>query len=147
MTSNHTPGPESSTTPHASSHDANTTVQALKDSVVAFSDAREWGRFHRPGELAKALSVEASELLQLFLWTDDRIPGARPEPDRSDLSDELADVAICLLNLAHRADIDLASAIAQKLARNAQKYPVDKVRGQARKYNEYDPEPGEGRQP
>ena len=112
-------------------------LQALQDAVVAFSDARDWGRFHRPGELAKALSVEAGELLQLFLWVDDSIPGGRAGPAPAALADEVADVAICLLNLCHRAGIDLTQAVEHKLARNAAKYPVEKVRGKARKYNEY----------
>lgn len=112
-------------------------VQALQDAVVAFADARDWGRFHRPGELAKALSVEAGELLQLFLWVDDRLPGGRSGPAPDALADEVADVAICLLNLCHRAGIDLTRAVEHKLARNAAKYPVEKVRGKARKYNEY----------
>ena len=119
--------------------DAATPLQVLKEEVIAFSEARDWSRFHAPRELALALSVEAGALLELFLWTDDRIPGSRPQPTGDALEDELADVAICLLNLCARTQVDLASAIARKLQKNAQKYPAAQVRGSAKRYHEYDP--------
>lgn len=120
--------------------DQTVSVAELTAQVVAFSDARDWARFHRPGELAKALSVEAGELLQLFLWVDPNTEGGRPEPSHHRLEEEVADVAMCLLNLCHRAGIDLSGAVARKLELNALKYPVAQVKGQARKYDEYGPE-------
>lgn len=117
--------------------DQTVSVAELTSKVVAFSDEREWARFHRPGELAKALSVEAGELLQLFLWVDPSTEGGRPEPSHTRLEEEVADVAVCLLNLCHRAGIDLSDAVLRKLELNALKYPVAQVKGQARKYDEY----------
>ncbi|MBX2799191.1 MAG: nucleotide pyrophosphohydrolase [Myxococcales bacterium] len=114
------------------------TLSQLTDEVRSFVSARDWGRFHSPRNLAMALSVEAAELLELFLWsTDDG-----PQPPRAErapkVADEAADVLMCLLNLCDRADIDLAAALRSKLARAEGKYPVERVRGKALKYDEYE---------
>ena len=118
------------------------TLSDLQARVAAFSEARDWARFHSPRNLAMALSVEAAELLELFLWsTDDG-----PQPPRASraprVEEEVADVLMCLLNLCERADIDLAAALDRKLEVAARKYPADRVRGRALKYDEY-PEWGE----
>lgn len=91
-----------------------------------------------------ALQVEAAELLELFLWTADGDP--QPSPARRDAAvDELADVLICLVNLADRMGVDLIPAALDKLRRAEQKYPADRVRGRADKYDEYPEWDGEGR--
>jgi NTP pyrophosphatase (non-canonical NTP hydrolase) len=84
-----------------------------------------------------ALSVEAAELLELYLWCAD--DGPQPlNPQRAPrVADEAADVLLCLLNFCDRATIDLAAARDDKLRRAALKYPIDRVRGQALKYDEY----------
>jgi NTP pyrophosphatase (non-canonical NTP hydrolase) len=104
----------------------------------AFSDERDWGRFHSPRNLAMALSVEANELLELYLWSAD--DGPQPlNPDRNPrVADEAADVLLCLLNFCDRAGVDLEAALESKLARAREKYPVEKVRGRALKYDEYE---------
>lgn len=114
------------------------TLAELQARVRAFADARDWGRYHSPRNLAMALSVEAAELLELYLWCADE--GPQPlEPSRAPkVADEAADVLICLLNFCDRAGIDLAAALEDKLARAEQKYPVDRVRGKALKYDEYE---------
>jgi dCTP diphosphatase len=115
---------------------SDTTLADLQARVRAFSDARDWGQFHSPRNLAMAVSVEASELLELYLWCADE--GPQPHnPDREPrVADEAADVLICLLNLADRTGIDLASAVIDKLSRAEDKYPVDKSKGLALKYDE-----------
>lgn len=114
------------------------TLKELQARVRAFADARDWGRFHSPRNLAMALSVEAAELLELYLWSADDGPQP-PQPGRVPrVEEEAADVLMCLLNLADRAGIDLAVALDRKLEAAARKYPVDRVKGQARKYDEYD---------
>ncbi len=118
--------------------DTRTVLQTLKDAARRFTLERDWDRFHTPKDLAMALAIEAGELLQLYLWVDERIPGARPEPRRADLEAEVADVALCLLHVCNTNDIDLARAIQRKLASIEAKYPVDKVKGSALKYSEYD---------
>ncbi|MCB9663337.1 MAG: nucleotide pyrophosphohydrolase [Alphaproteobacteria bacterium] len=120
------------------------TLRELQAKVRAFSDARDWARFHSPRNLAMALSVEAAELLELFLWSAD--DGPQPlNPERAPrVSEEAADVLLCLLNLAERAGIDLAAALEAKLEGAARKYPADRVRGKALKYDEYDEWEGDG---
>jgi NTP pyrophosphatase (non-canonical NTP hydrolase) len=114
------------------------TLKALQARVRAFADERDWGRYHSPRNLAMALSVEAAELLELFLWCADE--GPQPaEPSREPkVADEAADVLMCLLNLCDRAGIDLAAALDRKLIDAARKYPIDRVKGKSRKYHEYD---------
>lgn len=105
-------------------------MSQLAAHIAAFNQERDWGRFHTPRDLAMAVSVEAGELLELFLW--------KPEvlPERERLREELADVLICLVNLATKVDIDLMAAAADKLAKNAVKYPVERARGNAKKWSE-----------
>jgi NTP pyrophosphatase (non-canonical NTP hydrolase) len=116
--------------------DADTTLAQLRSRVAAFNEARDWGRYHSPRNLAMALSVEAGELLELFLWSADDGPQPPVESRRPKVGDEAADVAICLLNFCDRAGIDLAAAIEAKLAKNEAKYPVDKARGRLEKSDE-----------
>lgn len=112
-------------------------LDALRARVRAFADARDWGRYHSPRNLAMAVSVEAGELLELFLWTDDGGPQPANPVRAAQVADEAADVLICLLNLCDRAGIDLSAAVVDKLARAEAKYPADQVRGKALKYDEY----------
>lgn len=126
------------------------TLKELQAKVVAFAEARAWARFHNPRNLAMALSVEAAELLELYLWSAD--DGPQPlHPGRApQVADEAADVLICLLNFCHRAGIDLAVALDHKLQAAEAKYPVERVQGRAWKYDEYpewrgaDPSEGDG---
>lgn len=104
-------------------------ITTLQKEALAFRDARDWAQFHNAKDLAAGLSIEASELLECFLWKDAK--SADPEKVR----EELADVLVYALILAHEAKIDIASAIREKLAKNALKYPVDKARGRADKYD------------
>jgi dCTP diphosphatase len=107
-------------------------------ALRAFSDERDWDQFHTPKNLAMALSVEASELLEPFQWlTPDESRDVASDPRRSaQVADELADVLIYLVRLADVLGIDLDLAVATKLAANADKYPVDRSRGSAAKYTD-----------
>jgi len=116
---------------------ANDSLAVLQAEVRAFSDARDWERYHSPRNLAMALSVEANELLELYLWCADDGPQPMVARRVPRVADEAADVLMCLLNFCDRADIDLADALRSKLARAAEKYPVDRVKGRALKYDEY----------
>ena len=109
----------------------------LQARVRTFTEERDWAQFHSPRNLAMALSVEAGELLELFLWTEDAGPQPASAARTGQVADEAADVMICLLNLCDRAGIDLGQAVVSKLARAAEKYPAQLVRGSARKYDEY----------
>jgi len=118
--------------------DSTTTLAMLKATLGRFNAERGWGRFHTPQHLAMALSAESAELLELFLWRSEA-----DLPPRQRLSEEMADVLICLVNLAGRLDLDLMAAVADKIAKNAAKYPVSASFGNARKWDELLAEPNE----
>lgn len=96
---------------------------------MAFRDARDWKQFHNPKDLALALSIEAAELNELFLWKSPE------DADRDRVAEELADVFIYLLLLAHESGVDIPLAVTKKLRVNRKKYPVKKARGNAKKYS------------
>jgi NTP pyrophosphatase (non-canonical NTP hydrolase) len=113
-------------------------LTAVRDRLRSFADERDWDQFHAPKNLAMALIVEAAEVVEHFQWQDvAREPVLSPEK-RVAIGAELADVLFYLVRLADRLDIDLGTAAADKLAANAAKYPAHRVRGSARKYDEYD---------
>jgi NTP pyrophosphatase (non-canonical NTP hydrolase) len=112
-------------------------LEELKARVRAFVAERDWERFHSPKNLAMALSVEASELVELFQWLSEDESAALDDAQRRRVAAELADVLWFLVRLSDRLDIDLLEAAGQKLVENAKKYPAEKVRGQARKYTDY----------
>ncbi|RKZ94183.1 MAG: nucleotide pyrophosphohydrolase [Gammaproteobacteria bacterium] len=110
----------------------------LLAQLIAFRRDRDWEQFHNPKDIAIALSIEASELLEWFQWrTNDEISAQLVSDKRELLEDELADVAVYLTYLCHDLGIDINKAIAAKIDKNAAKYPIDKVKGSADKYDEY----------
>ncbi len=118
--------------------DEDTTLGQLKGRVQAFARERDWEQFHSPKNLSMALAAEAAELMEHYLWVD--APGSQArsaEPDRrARIEEELADVVIYALEFANVTGLDLSEAIRRKMARNAEKYPVEKARGRADKYDE-----------
>jgi len=102
----------------------------LTKEIVRFRDDRDWRQFHNSKDLALAISIEASELNELFLWKDAR--AARSHM----IADELADVLMFSLLLAHENGIDVEKAIRHKLRKNSKKYPIAKAKGSAKKYTE-----------
>ena len=113
-------------------------LRALQQRVAAFAAERDWEPFHSPKNLAMALSVEAAELVEEFQWLTEEQSRALDAERRERVRLELADVFIYLLRLADRLDVDLLRAADDKIALNERKYPADRVRGDARKYTEYD---------
>jgi len=120
------------------STDANTPVGVLRDRLRTFNADRDWAQYHSARNLAMALSVEAGELLELYLWSADDGPQPPVAARVPKVADEAADVFICLLNFCEAAGIDLTQATLDKLDRNARKYPVDKARGRLEKSTELD---------
>ena len=118
-------------------NDTTCTIQTIRDRLVAFNRERDWGQYHNPRNLAMALSVEAGELLELFLWSKDDGPQPAVDSRVQKVEEEAADVLICLLNLCHHSGIDLAKAVEEKIAKNEQKYPAHKVFGRMEKHDEY----------
>lgn len=113
-------------------------LAALRDALRRFADERDWDQFHAPKNLAIALSVEASELLEHFQWMPETASRALPAETLAEVRDELADVLIYLVRLADKLDVDLLAASADKIARNAERYPVDKARGRSDKSGRWD---------
>lgn len=95
--------------------------------MTAFVEAREWGQFHTPANLAKSISIEASELLECFQWSDDADPAR--------VREELADVVTYCILLAARLGVDLDEIVLDKLALTEQKYPVERAKGRSTKYD------------
>ncbi|MEA4883008.1 MAG: nucleotide pyrophosphohydrolase [Clostridia bacterium] len=108
----------------------------LLDQLITFRDERDWKQFHTPKNLASALVVEASELLSIFQWTPDSELGARCAEKREEIEHEVGDAYIYLLFLAHALGIDLNEVAEKKMALNAEHYPADRARGNAKKYTE-----------
>jgi NTP pyrophosphatase (non-canonical NTP hydrolase) len=113
-----------------------TDLQDLTKRLVAFRDARDWRQFHGLKNLIASIGVESGELLELVQWLDDpAAEAALADPGfRQRLGEECADVLLYLLLVCERANIDLGQAALAKIAANAEKYPIDKARGNARKY-------------
>ncbi len=114
------------------------TLDELTDRLIAFRDARDWRQFHSLKNLILSVGIEAAELAELTQWKeDDAVETAAADPAfRGRLAEEAADVLLYLLLIAERAGFDLAEAAAAKIAVNDRKYPVEKSRGNARKYTE-----------
>jgi NTP pyrophosphatase (non-canonical NTP hydrolase) len=118
--------------------DSKTTFASLKQKVEVFRNDRDWLKFHNPKDLSMALSIEASELEELFLWKGQSEVSLVSKDKRQlgRVKEEMADICIYLLSLASVLKIDLSDAIVEKLAKNAAKYPVEKARGSNKKYTE-----------
>jgi len=122
------------------------TLDSLKLKARAFRDARNWKQFHKPKDLAAALSIEAAELQELFLWKTHEECAAYlgTEVGQAKLREETADVMLFLLHLADVCDLDLAAAVEAKLALNEKKYPVAQSYNSHRKYTELKKDPNAG---
>ena len=107
-------------------------IQELIDLLVEFRDERDWGQFHDSKNLALALSIEAAELNELFLWKKD---ADAEEVDRERLKEELADVLAYALMLAERHQLDVGQIVKDKIIKNAGKYPVEQAKGSSDKYD------------
>ncbi len=105
-------------------------IKQITDALLRFRDERDWEQFHNPKDLALALSVEAGELLELFLWKKDN------QADRTKVKEELADVFAFAFLLADKYGFDVKEIVLDKINSNNKKYPVDKAKGNAKKYNE-----------
>jgi NTP pyrophosphatase (non-canonical NTP hydrolase) len=119
-------------------NDSNATVAALRQRVLAFVRERDWEQFHSPKNLSMALSAEAAELMEHFLWaTPEESRNVAADPARrAKIAEELADVVIYALEFANMTGLDVAACIEAKMAANALKYPVEKAKGRSAKYTE-----------
>lgn len=115
----------------------NNQIDKLKQLIQEFRDERDWQKFHNPKDLSQALSIEASELSEIFLWITQEDSYNIVEEKKEAVSDEMADVFAYLLALSNVTGIDLETALLNKLEKNKNKYPVDEVKGSSKKYTEY----------
>jgi NTP pyrophosphatase (non-canonical NTP hydrolase) len=107
-----------------------TDSQEIIKALLQFRNERDWEQFHNPKDLALAINIEAAELLELFLWKKSE------EADIEKIKEELADVLAYTFLLAEKYNLDIKEIVLEKIKKNAEKYPVDKAKGIATKYNE-----------
>ena len=108
-------------------NDASATIEDIRARLRSFRDARDWSQFHRPRDLALAISGEVGELAELFLWISDAEIEARLEDDeryRAKIADEVADILIYLMYLAERIGFDVAGAVEAKVRRTEERFPA-----------------------
>ena len=105
-------------------------LEELRNEIVKFTRDRDWDQFHNGKDLALALSIEAAELNEAFLWKEAK------DVNIDKVKEELADVFNYAILIADKYDLDIKQIVLEKLRRNAEKYPVDKAYGSAKKYNE-----------
>ena len=96
--------------------------------ILKFSEDRDWDQFHSPANLAKSISIEANELLECFQWSDDNY-------DINEVREELADVMVYCVDMLDKLGLDADEIINSKMDKNEAKYPVEKARGSAKKYD------------
>ncbi|MGB8517956.1 MAG: nucleotide pyrophosphohydrolase [Gallionella sp.] len=105
-------------------------IQEITVALLKFRDERDWAQFHNAKDLALALNIESSELLETFLWK------SADQAELEKVREELADVFAYALLLADRYGFDVKQIVLEKIAKNALKYPLEKAKGTAKKYNE-----------
>jgi NTP pyrophosphatase (non-canonical NTP hydrolase) len=105
-------------------------IKIVTDALLKFRDERDWAQFHNPKDLALALNIEASELLEAFLWKSSE------EANLNQVKEELADIFAFAFLLADKYGFDVRQIVTEKIAKNALKYPVEKSKGVAKKYTE-----------
>lgn len=119
-------------------NDADTCLQEIKDRALAFTEARDWEQFHSPKNLSMAISAEAAELMEHFLWQspEQSREDARSDKLKAKVEEELADIFLFAIQFANMTGIDISAAIEAKMRRNGEKYPVHKAKGRSDKYTD-----------
>jgi len=112
-------------------------VEALRERLAEFASVRDWDQFHSPKNLSMALIAEVAELIEHFQWLSEEDSQQLNEDKRAEVAMELADIFIFLVRIADKLDVDLVSSAWKKIAINEARYPVDKVKGSARRASEY----------
>ncbi len=110
-----------------------TEMKDIIKKLIEFRNERDWEQFHNPKDLAIALSIEASELTELFLWKNQQ---EVEEVDKEKVKEELADVLAYALLLLEKYDLDIDEIISEKIKKNSLKYPIEKSKGKATKYRD-----------
>ena len=111
-------------------------ILELQKKIIKFRDQRDWKQFHKPKDLASDLSLEASEVLEHFLWKNEEEQEEHIKKHKKEVAEEMADVFVNILIMAHDFKIDIKKAVEAKLRKNKKKYPVSKAKGRHTKYTE-----------
>ena len=119
--------------------DNNVTFTQMKETIKEFVKERDWNQFHSPKNLSMSISIEASELMEHFQWltTIQSWEVGEDEEMMQEIRDELSDILCYCFNMANVLDIDISSAMETKIQKNKEKYPIDKAKGLATKYNAF----------
>ena len=113
-------------------------ITKIQNQLQKFASERDWEQFHTPKNLSMALSVEASELVEIFQWLSPEESSHPDQKQTQSIQSEVADIAMYLIRICQILEIDLESAIQEKIIQNENKYPVELSKGNARKYNQRD---------
>lgn len=108
-------------------------IKQITEALIKFRNERDWEQFHTTKNLAIAISIEAAELNEIFLWKDVK---ESEECDKEKIKEELADVFAYAFLLAEKHNLNVKQIVLDKIKRNGEKYPIDKAKGSAKKYNE-----------
>lgn len=112
-------------------------IKDLTKRIIAFRDAREWKQFHNPKDVALSLVLEAAEVMEHFQWKSKEEMEKYIVTNKSSIGEELADVLYWVLLMSADLNIDILNALGKKIKKNEEKYPVEKARGNAKKYTEF----------
>jgi len=110
-------------------------IDKIKKIINKFAKDRNWDQFHTPKNLSMALSVEASELVEIFQWLNDEESKTLDEKNLQSVREEIADILIYLIRISHKLDIDLQESVLEKIKINEIKYPIELAKDNAIKYN------------
>jgi NTP pyrophosphatase (non-canonical NTP hydrolase) len=117
--------------------DSKDTLEQLKIAMRQFAEERDWDQFHSPKNLTMALAGETAELLDCFRWVTEEASYQLDDKSAQAAKEELADVLLFTVRLADKLNVDLFAAAQEKMLKNADNYPVEQVKGKAKKYTEY----------
>ena len=107
-------------------------IEEITKAIVEFRNERDWEKFHNPKDLAIALNIEASELLEAFIWKESNVA------NRNKIKEELADVFAYAFLMADKCNLNVKEIVLEKIQKNSEKYPIEKAKGNSKKYNEFE---------
>ena len=110
-------------------------IKELTEKIKKFRDERDWKQFHNPKDVALSLVLEAAEVLEHFQWKNYQEVDEYAKSNREEIGEELADVLYWVLLMSHDLELDIKEVLEKKIAKNEEKYPIDRARGKHTKYN------------
>jgi len=111
-------------------------IKKLTEKIIKYRDERDWKQFHNPKDVAISLVLEAGEVMEHFQWKNKEEMQEYIKTNKENIGEELADVLYWVLLMSHDLNIDVIEALEKKMIKNEDKYPVEKAKGSAKKYNE-----------